>query len=207
MNNKVLYIINGIIIASIIVLYVLFFTSSKKNNLITNNRNIFDTTNFSKAIYYINFDTILSKYDMYLDLQAELEKKAKESENELAQKERKFQTKVNEYQINIQKGLLLRSEAQEIEKQLALEQQDLLKLQEKMRLELAEQQAVINRKVLNSIMEYLEKVQPKYNYHFVLGTSFGGGVLYANKNLDITNEVVEGLNEEYRKIRKSERNK
>lgn len=202
-NNKVLYLINGVIIISIVVLYILFFTSKKNNNFSTN-KNILDTSNISKAIYYINFDTILSKYDMYLDLQAELEKKAKDSESELALKERKFQSKVNEYQINLQKGLLLRSEAQEIEKQLAQEQQDLLRLQEKMRLELAEQQAVINRKVLNSIMEYLEKIQPKYNYHFVLGTSFGGGVLYAHKNLDITNEVIQGLNEEYRKNRKSE---
>jgi len=205
MNSKniFLYIINGIFIVALVVLYILFFTSNKKINNVK--EQIIDTTGFSKSIYYINFDTILSKYDMYIDLQAELEKKAKESENELSIKERNFQSKVNEYQVNMQKGLLLRSEAQEIEKQLAIEQQNLLRLQEKMRLELAEQQAVINRKVLNSIMEYLEKIQPKYNYHFVLGTSFGGGVLYANKNLDITDEVVQGLNEEYRKIRKAEK--
>ena len=33
------------------------------------------------------------------------------------------------------------------------------------------------------------------------GTQFGGGVLYADAELDITRRVIQGLNEEYRNER------
>jgi outer membrane protein len=53
--------------------------------------------------------------------------------------------------------------------------------------------------VLNSIMEYLESLEGQENYQFVLGTSFGGNILYANKNLNVTENVIKGLNEKYSK--------
>ena len=46
-------------------------------------------------------------------------------------------------------------------------------------------------------MEYLESIETNKEYQFVLGTTFGGNVLYANKNLNITQEVVKGINEKY----------
>jgi outer membrane protein len=36
----------------------------------------------------------------------------------------------------------------------------------------------------------------------VLGTSFGGNVLYANDSLDITQNIITGLNEEYKDSKK-----
>ena len=196
-------IINIVTLVAIAVLYVLFFTgkgrgigttieSSEGNNI---------TSDFTKSIYYINFDTVLAYYKMHLDLTDQLDKMAKSSEAELASKDKAFQKEVNDYQSKMQKGLLLRSEAQEIEQQLASVQQQLLKLQDNMRSDLAEQQVVANRKVLDSIMKYLAEIQPQYNYMIVLGTSFGGGVLYANKDLDITQVVIKGLNEKYKKER------
>jgi hypothetical protein len=38
----------------------------------------------------------------------------------------------------------------------------------------------------------------------VLGTSFGGNILYANDSLDITSNVVKGLNEKYQQDKKKE---
>lgn len=76
-------------------------------------------------------------------------------------------------------------------------EQDLYQLQNNLQSKLAEEQQVAQRKVLNSIMEYLESIEVNKEYQFVLGTTFGGNVLYANKNLNITNEVVKGINEKY----------
>jgi len=46
-------------------------------------------------------------------------------------------------------------------------------------------------------MKYLDSNSAQYNYRYVLGASFGGNVLYANDSLDITQQVIEGLNAEY----------
>jgi outer membrane protein len=200
MKKLLPFIINGILAIAVVFLFILHFSENKRSNKPQDKtgENVTFTDDLSKSIYYINFDTVLTHYDMYLDMQAQLENKAKTSEAELATKEKQFQKEVTDYQTKAQKGLLLRSEARDIEQQLGAEQQRLLGLQENMRLELAEMQSVNNRKVLDSIMKYLAEIQPKYNFHIVLGTSFGGGVLYASKSLDITWEVISGLNDKYK---------
>jgi outer membrane protein len=202
-------IINIAVIAAVVVLYILHFTGGRtvsKDDGVQTDASL-NTGDLSKAIYYINFDTVLANYDMYLDLQDQLEKMAKTSEAELAAKDKAFQKEVADYQSQMQKGLLLRSEAQEREQQLATIQQQLLKLQENLRLDLTEQQLVANRKVLDSIMKYLAEIQHKYNYKIVLGTQFGGGVLYADEELDITQQVIKGLNENYKKERTAKKEK
>jgi outer membrane protein len=202
-------IINIVLIAAVAALYILYFARGKtvSKGKTEQPEASLNTDDFSKDIYYINFDTVLAHYDMYLDLQDQLEKMAKTSEAELAAKDKAFQKEVADYQSQMQKGLLLRSEAQEREQQLATIQQQLLKLQENLRLDLTEQQVVANRKVLDSIMKYLAEIQHEYNYKIVLGTQFGGGVLYADEDLDITQRVIKGLNEKYKKERTGRKEK
>jgi outer membrane protein len=97
-----------------------------------------------------------------------------------------------------------RSEAQNIEQQLYVKQQDLVKLQQELSEEINEQQVVMNRQVINAIMEYMKESSAAFNYKYVLATSFGNTVLYANDSLDITQSVVAGLNEKYQKEKKQE---
>lgn len=201
--KKLMLIVNIAVLVAVVVLYILFFTGNKTTPSKAVNRTS-QSGDISNSIYYINFDTVLANYDMYLDMQAQLESEAKAAEANLRSKESQFQKEVTEYQTQMQKGLMLRSEAQEEEKRLGNQQQQLLMLQENLRNDLAEKQVVFNRKMLDNIMKYLDKIQPEYQYHIVLGTSFGGGVLYANKDLDITKEVIAGLNEEYKKERTKE---
>ena len=68
-------------------------------------------------------------------------------------------------------------------------------------MQLAEEEQVAQNKVLNSIMVYLDKLEETgtYQYQFVLGTTFGGNILYADENKNITEAVIKGLNEEYKK--------
>lgn len=158
----------------------------------------------SNSIVYINIDTVVNNYDLYFDLKQAFEKKFKTSEAELASKEKAYKKEVEDYQYKIQRGLVTRSDAQKLEQQLLGQQQNLLALQENLRLELAEEEQVMLRQVLNSIMVYLKELQLKYDYQFVFGTtSVGGNILYADKRLDITKVVVNGLNKNY----KTERDK
>ena len=156
----------------------------------------------ANAIVYINIDTVINNYDFYFDLKQAFEKKYKTSEAELASREKAYKKEVEDYQYKIQRGLVTRSDAQKLEQQLLGQQQNLLALQENLRLELAEEEQVMLRQVLDAITGYLEELQSQYNYQFVFGTTtIGGNVLYADKKLDITNAVINGLNERYKKGR------
>jgi outer membrane protein len=154
----------------------------------------------SNSIAYINIDTVVNNFDFYHDLKQKFENKYKTSEAELASKERAYKKEVEDYQYKVQRGLVTRADAEQLEQHILNEQQNLMSLQENLRMELAEEEQVMLRQVLNSITVYLEELQAEYKYQFVFGTTtIGGNVLYADKNLDITSQVVKGLNEKYRK--------
>jgi outer membrane protein len=62
---------------------------------------------------------------------------------------------------------------------------------------LDEDQAKSSDELYTKLNEYLKKYNKEKNYSFVLGFQKGGGILFANDSLNVTNDVVKGLNEEY----------
>jgi outer membrane protein len=195
-------ILSAISVLAVILLYILYFTDKEDNEISVrqSDKDAVSQLDISPdAIAYINIDTVVNNYDLYFDLKQRFEKKYKTSEAELSSKEKAYKKEVEDYQYKVQRGLVTRSEAQKLEQDILNEQQNLLRLQEDLRLELAEEEQVMLRQVLNSIMVYLEELQSVYKYKFVFGTTaIGGNVLYADKELDITRQVVKGLNERYR---------
>lgn len=200
--KRIPLILSSISVLAIILLYILYFTDKEDDEISAgqSGKEVAAQLDISpNAIAYINIDTVVNNYDFYFDLKQRFEKKYKTSEAELSSKEKAYKKEVEDYQYKIQRGLVTRSEAQALEQQILNEQQNLLKLQEDLRLELAEEEQVMLRQVLNSITVYLEELQSVYNYQFVFGTTaIGGNVLYADKKLDITRQVIAGLNERYR---------
>ncbi|MEZ5001010.1 MAG: OmpH family outer membrane protein [Bacteroidales bacterium] len=49
----------------------------------------------------------------------------------------------------------------------------------------------MNRKVMEYIYSFLDEYAVESGYQYILGKSFGGQVLYSEKSLDITSEVLE----------------
>jgi outer membrane protein len=190
--------LNVFLLIAVIVLYVLFFTGKKvqrtfvKSSAIETNETIAEG-----GIVYINIDSVLSKYNMYADIQNELQEKVKTSEAQLASKENAYRKAYEDFQYKVNRQLVTRTEADEIQQNLMKQEQDLYQLQNELRIKLADEEQVAQRKVLNSIMEYLESLEANKTYQFVLGTTFGGNVLYANKKLNITNDIIDGLNKSY----------
>ncbi len=197
--KKLPLILNIVLAIAVIVLYVLYFTSPNKE---FKHSSAIDTTktDVSKGIVYINIDSVYSNYQMYKDVVGDLENKYNVSDAQLKAKQTAFEKNVNDYKYKLERGLITRTEAAQIEQGLAQQQQQLMGLQQQLEGQLAEEQQVAQRKVLNSIMEYLAGLEGEKSYQFVLGTSFGGNVLYANDNFDITKSVTEGLNESYKKL-------
>jgi outer membrane protein len=195
-------ILNIVLAVAVVALYVLHFTgigSPKKNSsfegLPAGSAN-------GGSIFFIQIDSVLSHFDMATDLTGELQSKFTSSQTEFENKQKAYQNDVNDYQYKAQRGLITRSEAQTAEQELYAKQQNLAKLQQDLTQDLQEKQAVMNRQVMNAIMEYLKENSSQLNYKYVLGTSFGGSVLYANDSLDITKNIITGLNKNYQETKK-----
>jgi outer membrane protein len=150
---------------------------------------------FSAA--WVNIDTLISKYDMYFDLQKKLEDKGRQLEAEFNTKSNDFKRQVDDYKNNVQKGLMTRSDAQKTEQELATKEQELYRIQDEYRAELAEEQQVKLRQIHKSITDYLVEYNKAKGYHMIFSSTFGGQLLYGHPALDITFDVLKGLNEKY----------
>ncbi len=196
--KKTSLIFNIVLAIAVAVLYVLHFSSTSTGKTSIGKTSLADSLAQPQGgIVYINIDSVLANYEMYKDIMSDLDSKLKTKDAELKSKQRSFEKSVADYQNKVQKGLVTRTEAAQIEQGLQGEQQSLVQLQQQMQYELAEEEQVAQRKVLNSIMEYLETLESDQQYQFVLGTTFGGNILYANDNLNITEDVIKGINVDY----------
>lgn len=91
------------------------------------------------------------------------------------------------------------SERQATEERLARKQQELAQLNQNASASLAQDEQTEMTAVYNAITDYLTKHAKEKGYQYVLTYSkTNPAVIYADEKLDITKEVVEGLNKEYK---------
>lgn len=151
----------------------------------------------ASRIVYVNTDTLLTNYDYYKDVVKEFENKRFAAENELQRRSKSFQNEVALFQRQVQAGGMSQQQGQTKQQQLAQKEQDIMMYRDNTSTALAEEQAAKTDELISNIQDYLKKYNEDDIYDMVIGYSKGGGVLYAKDQMDITNEVLKGLNEEY----------
>jgi outer membrane protein len=156
----------------------------------------------AQGIAYINIDSVIFKFDMFLDKRNDLLSKQKSAEAELNSKGTQYQKDVKDYQDKANKGLITRATAAQIEQSLGQQQQELVTLRDKLQSNLVEEEQVMNRQILEYITKFLEENKADYNYQFILGKSFGSVVLYGDTALDITSKVLDAINSKYKTEKK-----
>ena len=153
-------------------------------------------------IVYLRLDTLMMQYDMYSDLQSAFEAKAQNVDSELNKKARKLESDIKNFENQINKGLLTRSAAEQQNTALQQRQANLQNEAAQKQQELAEESQVLLNQVMFAIQQYLEEYNKEHNFAAILTTTEASNVVIVGAPaLDITQEVVEGLNAEYIKTR------
>lgn len=150
------------------------------------------------SIVYFQLDSVVQHYDMYNDLSSELNAKADNMYKDIQGRQRKLQNDANAFQNQIDKGLLTRAEAEEKQRVLVNRQNDLQNYMAEKDQELAEEQAVMHNKVMDALTTYLKKLYEEKKYSAIIANA----VLVGDPNLDITEKIIEDLNNEYVKEKK-----
>ncbi len=185
----------AVLFLAIAALFILHFTGNKKSQ--NNTLSEYSANTDENGIAYVNIDTVVFKFNMYSDRKEDLLGKQKKAEAELNSKGSQYEKGVKDYQDKVNKGLVTRATAAEIEQSLYQQQQELVNLRDKLQSDLVEEDQVMNRQILEYITTYLEEHKAEYNYQYIFGKSFGSVVLYGNPAHDITRKVLEGLNSKY----------
>ena len=141
-------------------------------------------------IVYIDLDRILMEYDMANDLRSVVETKAQKLEKEVAA-----------YQEKIQKGLMTRSVAEVQGQKLQQQEIDFNNYAAQKQQEIQEEQVVMMNQLGDAIQTFISKYNEEKQYAMILTNSGGAPVITADAALDITEDVLAGLNEEYIKTK------
>lgn len=162
-----------------------------------------DATSKEKIVY-INSDTLSEKYEYYKDVRAKLEAKVKKAQSDLQSKGQAFQREIAEYQQKA--ATMSASERQATEERLARKQDELGRLDQNASASLAQDESTEFTNVYNTITEYLKRHAEEKDYKLVLTySSSNPTVLYAEKKMEITAEVIEALNKEYKDKKANEK--
>ena len=149
------------------------------------------------SIVYIQMDSLVNQYDMFNDLKSEFEAKVEAIQDDLRKKSNAFEKSATDFQNKLNKGLLTRSQAETQQQALLQREQDLRNLTGQKQMEMQEEEAVMIRRVMDAIQTYLNAYNQTHNYALILQSSGSNPVIVGNPSLDITNDVLKGLNAEY----------
>ncbi len=163
-----------------------------------------DSTAVAGSIVYFNIDTIMQGYDMANDLRSVVETKVSGIQAEIDRREKKLQKDFSEFQNKIDKGLLTRSVAevqgQKLQEQQNAYQQYAMAKQQ----EIAEEQQVMLNQIMDAVAEYVKAFNEEHKYALILTTSgdiLSAPVVTGDPSLDITDTILQGLNEAYVKTK------
>jgi len=155
----------------------------------------------AESIVFVNSDSLLNNYEYFKQLRSKFEQKSKKAQTDLQAKGSAFQREVAAYQKNA--PTLSADQRAATEERLARKQQELAAYNQNAGNALANEEASENEKLYNKVAEYLKKYGKEKGYKMVLTYSKSNPtILFADESLDVTKEVVSGLNAEYKKEQK-----
>ncbi len=151
----------------------------------------------STPLVYVNADSLWDNFEMVKQMRKELEGEKNRFE---AKFEADYHKLENDYlELRDKAETLSQEEGTKKQQDLMAREQKLTEYRQVQSERLAKLEADKTEKIQKAITEYLTEQYSKSNYAYILGYSAGGGILFANDSLEITSEVVDGLNATFKK--------
>ena len=181
--------------------------ADKKSSENSNKNSLSDTSGVQNSntnqtagnlkIAYVLSDTVLIKFTHYQKIKASLTAKGEKIEKEIQSRAQDMQIEYQGYQAKGQN--MSPKELQAAEMSLMKKQQDLEAYKNKQASDLMKEEETLNKDLQKKIDTFLESYAAEHGYTFILSKHIGGSVLFGLKELDITKEVIEGLNASVKK--------
>jgi outer membrane protein len=138
------------------------------------------------------------------DLRSVVETKLQGIQSEIDRRGKKIQSDYTAFQQKIDKGLLTQSVAQAQAQKLEQQRSEYENYAVRKQNEMAEEQQVMMNQIMDAINTYILKFNAEKQYALILATQ--GNILpipvvTGDDALDITEELLKGLNEEYIKTK------
>jgi outer membrane protein len=149
-------------------------------------------------IAYVEVDSLMTQYTFAKDYSVTLQKKSNNARNTLNQKGNALQAAAANFQQKLNNnGFQSREQAASQQAAIERQQRDLQELQARLENELASETAKFNETLRDSLQNFLKVYNKDKKFDLILAKS-GDNILIADKKLDVTQDVINGLNKRYK---------
>lgn len=196
-------VVDLVLAIAIVVLFVLHFCGGKSNAV--QQQQPFVPEEGGLKVAYVDSDSLLQKYEYAKDLQAKLVAYKESQEANYRAQMTQFQKDYNDFLQNGDKLSLSQQQAKEAELKKRMEK--LSTLEGELAMKIQQRQLDENIKLIKSIFGFVKEYNESHQqYDIILRKSIDNGpTLYMRDAMDITGEIIDALNEEYKKLGKEEK--
>jgi outer membrane protein len=183
-------ILNGVLLVAVAILYFMYFSGKKSGSVST------VTAPSDLKIAYIKSDTVLKYYDYFKEMKTILEAKGKKLDQDLQNRGQSLQNEITSYQRNISN--LTIGQAKALEEDLGKKQQNFRLYQQSLEQELLNDQNKLTESLYGRITTFLKKYADGSGLQVVLKLDQSSDVLFGGSGIDISQDVIKGLNDDYK---------
>jgi outer membrane protein len=149
-----------------------------------------------KKIAYIRSSELVYGYLGMQDAHNKYEEKNSTWKSNADTLQHDFERSLAAYRAKEQK--LSKVEKDREEKMLQAKKEQIIQYMQAVSNQSKEEDEKVTQAVLNQVNSFVEEYGKKNNYKIILGTTLSGNLLYGEEGIDITKEVLEELNKNYK---------
>lgn len=155
------------------------------------------TTTPGLKIAYVDIDSLLNNYKFSVTLRNEMLRKGENMRMTLSEKAKVIQADMEDFQRKMENNVYAtRQRAEEEQARIIKSQEDYARLEQRLVNELSAEEQKNNIALRDSLNSFLNDYNVQHGYDLII-SKMADNILLVNKALDITKEVIDGLNSRY----------
>ena len=180
-----------------IVSMIIFTQCSLGNDAADTQQPAATEANQGLKVVFVDLDTLMANYNFAKDINTDMMRKEEDIKLKLTEKIKNLQANQADFERKYKNNVYATPErAQQEYNRIVKMEQDIAQFEQSMAVEFEKEGAEKNKALRDSINAFIKTYNAEKGYDYIL-TRIGDNFLYANEALDITKEVVDGLNSRY----------
>ena len=163
-----------------------------------NNTVVTEAAQSGLKIAYVDIDSLLSNYKLSVKLNNDMLRKTENAQLTLGEKAKSIQADMADFQKKLENNVFATRERAESEQaRIIKRQEEYARLEQRLAGEIAAEEQKNSIALRDSINNFMKEYNATHGYDIIL-SRMGENILFANEALDITKEVIDGLNNRYK---------
>jgi outer membrane protein len=194
-------ILSSLSFIGVLILFSLHFRDKKNNTGKGSSSSSVHNTGGAFKVAYVDLDSFNAHYETIKSKRVEFERDQTQMEAELERAAQQYQNNLQNFQKKVQSGNISQSEGEATQRKL-LQMQESLRLREQaLNDQFIKKKEAYNNELQSAMDSFLQEYNKGKGYDYILSYSRALNLfLYANKDFDITEDVIKGMNKKNQKM-------